>query len=169
MPFVRPPLPVWCLAGLLLMLAVGGLYGGGMMLADPSGGLLQMDDVLPSLLVPDYLLPGLFLVLVMGLVPIVLIYALLRQPHWWWAEALPHFGQQYWAWTATLALGILLVLWLALQAALIGFRWPIQYATAGLGVLIVAVTAMPAVRHRYRRSTRRHRRHAHSSDERSCS
>ena len=59
-------------------------------------------------------------------------------------------------------LGVVLVLWLAVQAWMIGFAWPIQFVTAGNAVAIVVLASLPAVRGRFvaagydeRRTTRR--------------
>jgi len=73
---VRRPIAL----GFLVFLAAGGLYGGVAMLLDPSGGALQMTEVLPSLPVPDFKLPGLFLLVVMGAAPLLLVYGLLARP-----------------------------------------------------------------------------------------
>ena len=58
---MQRPLALWPLLFLLLLLGAGGLYGGIAMLIDPTGGLLQLTEVLPLLPVSDYILPGLFL------------------------------------------------------------------------------------------------------------
>ncbi len=52
----------------LRFLVFGGLFGGLAMVRDPSGASLGMDVVLPRLPVPSFVLPGVFLVTVMGLV-----------------------------------------------------------------------------------------------------
>ncbi|MEW6027967.1 MAG: hypothetical protein ACOYZ8_15410 [Chloroflexota bacterium] len=141
---MRKPIALWLLVALLIFLAVGGLYGGILMLTDPSGKSLQMDSVLPQLLVPNYVLPGLFLLFVMGLTPLFLTFSLLARPNWPRLQSLS--PRRYWAWTATLALGVLLILWLTLQAFLIGFQWPIQYVTAANGLLIVLLALIPQVK-----------------------
>ena len=133
----------------LLFLAFGGLYGGVEMLRDPSGGSLGMDVVLPQLPVPDFFLPGLFLLTVMGVVPLALVVGLLARPSCGWAAAVTRWGGHHWAWTGTLALGIVLGVWLAVQGWMIGFAWPIQYVTAGNGVAILALTLLPVVRRSY--------------------
>jgi hypothetical protein len=133
----------------LLFLAFGGFYGGLAMLRDPSGASLGMDVVLPDLPVPDFVWPGLFLVTVMGLAPLVLAYGLLARPAWRWAAAIARPTGHHWAWTGTLGLGLVLALWLALQAWLIGFAWPIQFVTAGNAVAIVALALAPAMRARF--------------------
>ena len=140
---MRKPITLWLLVASLIFLSFGGLYGGILMLTDPSGKSLQMDSVLPQLLVPNYILPGLFLLFVMGLTPLFLTFGLLARPKW---IQLPILFRHYWAWTATLTLGILLILWLTLQAFLIGFQWPIQYITAVNGLLIILFALIPQVR-----------------------
>lgn len=131
------------LAGLLGLLGLGGLYGGAAMLADPSGRLIQLDMVLPLLPVPDYRLPGAFLLVAMGLLPLGLAYGAARLPQWRWANALTAWSGQHWAWLGAMALAVALMLWLAIQALLIGFRWPIQYITMANGILIMLVALLP--------------------------
>jgi hypothetical protein len=146
---MRRPLCLWPLLLALLFLTLGGLYGGIAMLTDPTGGSLQLTEVLPLLPVSDFTLPGLFLFIVMGLTPLVLSYGLLLRPHWAWAESLLRWSKHHWAWTGTLGLGVILGIWLAVQALLIGFQWPIQYITAADGVLIVLLAWVPGLRRFY--------------------
>ena len=147
---IRPAI-LWLLVFLLVFLALGGFYGGISMLVDPSGRMLQMDGVLPLLPVPDYFLPGLFLLFVMGLFPILLTYGLIKQPVWSWADSLSTWSGHYWAWTGSVGVGVVLVLWLAVQAILIGFQWPIQYITLVNGVLIILVAVIPNVQKYFKR------------------
>lgn len=148
---MKRSMTLWLLIFFLVFLAVGGLYGGVVMLIDPTGNLLQMAEVLPLLRVPDYTLPGLFLLFVMGLLPLLLTYALLARPNWVWADSIFNWSGHYWAWTGTLALGVTLAAWLAVQGVLIGFQWPIQYVTAVNGLLIILLVLMPGVRRLYAR------------------
>ncbi len=119
------------------------------MLTDPTGGSLQLTEVLPLLPVPDYTLPGLFLLIVMGLAPLVLTYGLLDRPNWSWAETLSRWSGHHRAWTGTLGIGVTLAIWLIVQGLLIGFKWPIQYITAVNGFLIVLFVLVPEVRRFY--------------------
>lgn len=143
---MHKPITLWLLAASLVFLSTGGFYGGILMLTDPSGSSLQMDSVLPQLLVPDYTLPGFFLLIVMGLTPLFLTFDLLARPKW---IPLPILFHHYRAWTMTLALGMALMLWLVLQAFLIGFQWPIQYVTAVNCLLIIVLALMPQVRNHF--------------------
>lgn len=146
---MQRPFMLWLLLFFLLFLALGGLYGGIAMLTDPTGGSLQMTEILPLLPVPDYTLPGLFLLIVMGLGPLSLIYALLARPNWIWAQTLSRWSGHHWAWTGTLGLGVILAIWLIVQGLLIGFKWPIQFITAVNGFLIVLLVLVPEVRRFY--------------------
>jgi hypothetical protein len=143
---MQRPLSLWLLAFLLVFLGLGGLYGGIAMLTDPTGNSIQMSEVLPLLPVPDYTLPGLFLLFIMGLVPLILAYALLARPNWAWAGSLSRWSGHHWAWTGTLVLGVILALWLVVQGLLIGFKWPIQYVTALNAFLIILLALVPGVR-----------------------
>ena len=148
---MKRPVTLWILIFWLGFLALGGLYGGIAMLLDPTGGILQMQSVLPYLLVPNYILPGLFLLFVMGLFPLVLIYALLARPHWTRLDALVPQIKHEWAWTATVGLGVLLVGWLVVQGILMGFSWPIQYVTAVNALFILIFALVPPVERFYRK------------------
>lgn len=144
-------LALWPLLFVLLFLAIGGLYGGVSMLADPAGGSLQLTEIVPLLPVESLILPGLFLLFVMGMAPLVLIYGLLACPDWNWANALLGWSRHHWAWTGTLGLAAILAIWLAFQGVLIGFKWPIQYITAINGCLIFLFALVPGVRRFYSR------------------
>jgi hypothetical protein len=146
---MKRPFSLWLLILFLAFLALGGLYGGIAMLTDPTGNSLQMNDVLPLLHVPNYVLPGLFLLIVMGLAPLFLIYGLIARPSWQWAVTLSRWSGHHWAWTGSLAVGVILAIWLVVQAILIGFRWPIQYVTAANGLFIILFALIPGVRKFY--------------------
>lgn len=117
----------------LILLSLGGLGGGAAMLADPSGaemGLsVTMLEVLP---ISDFVLPGLFLIGVMGVAPLVIAFGLSRR--------IP------WAWTAALTQGIVLILWIGLQIALWGAPMFIQVLYLAWGVVIVSLCFVPGLR-----------------------
>lgn len=145
---MRRSLMLWLLVFVLLFLALNGLGGGIVMLIDPTGNMLGVADVLPLLPVPNFILPGLFLVVVMGIVPVLLSYALIARPKWPLVDALFQWGQHYWAWTATLGLVAILAIWLLVEGLLIGM-FPITYATAVVGLLLLLIAMSPGVRKFY--------------------
>ena len=73
------------------------------MLFDPSGASMGLPtDLLDGLPISNFVLPGLFLIIVMGIIPLILAYVLRKRTRW--------------AWLGTLVQGIVLLLW-------IGFQW----------------------------------------------
>jgi hypothetical protein len=144
------PVLLWLLIFFMLLLSIGGFYGGIVFLLDPSGVLMQMDPgILPHLPVPDYTLPGLFLLMVMGLAPAILLYGLLYRPDWKWTKPFVSWSGKHWSWTGTFYLGLVLALWLVAEGWLIGFSAPVQFVTAFIGLAILLFTLTTPVRRYY--------------------
>jgi hypothetical protein len=147
------PFTLWLLMFFLLLLGIGGIYGGIIFLLDPSGNLMGLPpEFLPRLPVPDYTLPGIFLLAAMGIAPLVLLYGLVTRPRWRWTNIFTRWSGRHWSWTGTLYLGIGLALWLAIEGVLIGFSAPMQFITAFIGISILLLVLTPPVR-RYFRAT----------------
>jgi hypothetical protein len=108
---------------LLGLLALGGLAGGLAFVTDPTGGRLGLTvERLPGWLpFTDYLIPGAALIVLFGLLPAIVAGMLVR-----------HSPR---AWTATAALGVLLVFWSVAQIAALG----LVFLTAQIGFLIVGI------------------------------
>lgn len=115
---------------ILVVLGGGGLYGGIAYVAEPDGSAMGMTpDQLPSWLPGDYLVPGIFLLIAFAAAPAAAIWMLARR------------SPRAWLWTG--AIGVVLVLWMAVQVGFIGFSYPAMQGTfivvggvlAGLGWL----------------------------------
>ena len=127
------PITVTILIVLLVLLGLGGMGGGVALMSDPSGDLLGMPLVLlKDLTIKTYLLPGLFLFLVMGMLPLVVAYG-------WWRRY-PR------AWSATIGLSVLLILWICLQIYLWGTPIAIQIIYLVLGIVMLGLSLLPSVR-----------------------
>lgn len=109
----------------LTVLAGAGLVGGLLLLIAPDGSSLGLDAaILPDWYPGDYLLPGLFLVLVFGLGSCFAAVAVLRRRR---------FG-----WLAVTGLGAVLVLWMITQVAMIGLILPpMQIGFALVGIVLI--------------------------------
>ena len=150
---MKRPFMLWPLILVLIFLAMGGFSGGIPMLADPAnGGYLQFGEMLPDLPVSNFILPGLFLLVVMGIFPLLLAYALIARPDWSWVDRLFQWSNHYWAWTGTLILVGIIAIWLVYEGCLIGW-FPITYITAVLGLLILLLAMLPSVRKFYTANT----------------
>jgi hypothetical protein len=140
------PITLWLLMFFLMLLGIGGIYGGIVFLKDPSGTLMGLPpEFLTRLPVPDYTLPGLFLLTVMGIAPLILLYGLFARPRWNWTKPFVQWSGRHWSWTGTLYLGIGLALWLVIEGFLIGFSAPMQFVTAFLGLVILLFVLIPPV------------------------
>lgn len=118
----------WTLVGLEVFLAVGGLYGGYSLLADPTGRGLQMPmNALSGTPFDSYLVPGLVLFAVNGVFPLVVVFATLANMPW------TRYGH--------VAVGALLTGWMGVQVWLVGLSAVIQVVYLLLGVLILALGA----------------------------
>jgi hypothetical protein len=110
----------------LVVLVGGGWFGGLSFLTDPSGAGMGMTTAeLPGWL-DDFTLPGVALVVLFGLLPLVPIALLLRgDPR---------------GWPATAAVGALLVLWMLGQVVAIGMTFPaMQLTFLTVGLLLTAL------------------------------
>lgn len=147
----RRPLAVYILWFFIFFQAVSGLWGGSALVADPTGALLQMPlSTLDGTPFRDFRFPGLILLLVLGVLPSVLAYALLARPGWLWVNILNIYRDLHWAWTYALYVGIMLILWIDIQILLIGYGHFIQTLYALVGVAIVIAALIPSVRNYYK-------------------
>src|SRR3954447_7906119 len=111
----------------LVVLVGGGWYGGLSFVTDPGGGGMGMTTAeLPEPLLGDFTLPGLALLVLFGLLPLVAVVLLLR-------------GDRR-GWSATAAIGVLLALWMFGQIVAIGLTFPgMQLTFLGVGLLLTAL------------------------------
>jgi hypothetical protein len=112
----------------LAVLIAGGWFGGLAFVADPSGSGMGMTTAeLPDWpLLDDYTLPGVALLVLFGLLPLIPLVLLLRRD----ARG----------WTATAAVGVLLVLWMLGQLVALGLTFPaMQLTFLAVGLLLAVL------------------------------
>jgi hypothetical protein len=83
---------------------------------------------------------------IFGIFPLILVYGLIFHPTWKQVDILSSWSGYYWAWTGSILVGIVLILWLVIQGLLIGFQWSIQYVTLANGLLIMTAAFLPGIR-----------------------
>ena len=139
----------YLLAAMHGLLGLGAVIGGFMLILDPSGKLLNMPVSLLERSPSDFLIPGMILLLVLGLCPIVICMALLRRIHWTLVEKLNLYPKLYWAWTFSLYTGYALLIWIIVQVYIIQTVSLIHLFYFALGLGIQMVTLLPDIQRRY--------------------
>lgn len=143
----RRPLGVWLLVVVLLVIAVGGLATGPQLIADPTGSRVGADQIsLTRTPLHDWTLVGWFLIVVMGVIPLVIAWGLATRHAWRLAERIDPVRTEHWSWLAVQVMGGGLVVWLGLQLALIDQKGGPQSLFGVLGLALLAVPWLPSVR-----------------------
>lgn len=146
----RLPLEPALLIVLVAIQAVSGLAGGAVLVADPSGGILSMPlSVLRHGPFTDFLVPGLILLLVLGLFPATIAAALWTRPRWAAAGPLERAFGGHWSWIGAGVTGAGLLIWLAVELWMVGPS-SLLVVYAVLGLAIVALALAPGTRRFYR-------------------
>lgn len=131
-------------------LALGALGGGLMMIISPGGSALGLaPELLEGSPFDSYLIPGIVLFTALGVLPCFVVYGLIARPAWEVAEVFNIYRDQHWAWTFSLYVGFILVLWIVGQVAMIKELFVLQLVFILLGVVIQAVTFLPATQRKY--------------------
>jgi hypothetical protein len=140
------------LVGLLMLLSIAALAGGAMMIEDPSGAALGMDTTLLARVpwVSDFLVPGMLLAVLLGVLPLVVAAGLLRHFPLPGVAAIERASGYRWPLLASVAQGIGVLVWIGLQFVWLPETATVQWVTIAIGGLIVGFSLLPAVRDRYR-------------------
>ncbi len=143
------PLSAKALVFLNAFLGISALIPGASFIIAPDGHLIQMPlSNLANSPFPDFLIPGILLSVFIGIYPLAVAYSLWRRPAWRWPNLLNPFKQFHWSWAASLAAGMILIIWITyeVQVMEVGFLH-IFYFT--LGFLILLLALLPGVREYY--------------------
>ncbi|MEF8827190.1 MAG: hypothetical protein V5A27_12755 [Halapricum sp.] len=124
---------LWVLLAVLGQLSVRATIGGGALLLSPSGGIVGLSTVqLDGTPFGDFLVPGFVLLVVFGLVPAIVCYAL--------------YTRQQWGWLASVGVAVALLIWVLVEVT-VGFDRPTVYLNLGTAGTILVIAVHPAVRH----------------------
>jgi hypothetical protein len=145
---VQPrPFSLRFLLGCLAFLGVSAVFGGLVLVLDPTGGLIHMPLALLEFSpFRDFLIPGLILGIVFGIGSFATFLALWFRPLWSFGAALTRFTGEHWSWSAAFAVGVGQVIWIVTQMLMLrGVSW-LHLVFGVLGLLIMLLTLGPGLR-----------------------
>ena len=125
-----------------LILGLGGIFGGLAFLVDTKGGLMGMtvESLAKIPFLHSFLLPGIWLLVVFGVAPLVVAYGFWKLPDWDWADKVSIMKSRHWTWSWSLILSMLLMTWMWVQFWMFETPVIIQWVFLGVGLAILAIT-----------------------------
>jgi hypothetical protein len=149
-PATKRPWPLYILLVLHLMLGLGAVGGGLVLMIRPDGSLLHMPvSALQGSPFHDFLLPGVILFLVLGVLPVFTFAILIARPQWAFLHAINIYPGRYPGWMFSLFVGIALLIWMDVELAVIGYGAAIQMLYSLWGLLLIIFTLTPSVMRYY--------------------
>lgn len=140
------------LIALLAFLGLGAMGGGAVLIVSPSGKLMGMPlSILNPSPFSDFLIPGIILFLVLGIIPLLLIVALLKKPTSKLAEYFNYYADIHWAWTYTIYIAFVLIFWIQIEMVLLNAVSWLHTFYMLLAVVIIFVALLPQIRNLYRK------------------
>lgn len=137
---------------LLLFLGISAIGGGGALIISPSGRLLGglPLSILKNSPFSNFLIPGIILFLILGIFPVITIWALLKKPSFPFAQYFNLFKDMHWSWSCSIYCAFALIIWIQIETYFIqGVGWlQMFYMLYSIPMLIVAL--QPTVRKRYK-------------------
>lgn len=129
------PISLYALFGAIAFQGISGVVGGIALIIDPTGELLGLPlSWLRDSPFGSYLVPGIILFLILGIVPLLVL------PGIW--------KRRQWAWLLSLFIGVALAVWIVVEIMIIGFhpQPPLQQIYGILAVVIIVLTFSKSVR-----------------------
>ena len=133
-------------------LALGAIGGGIVLIISPTGELIGIPlSEFKNIPFNSYLIPGIILLSIFGLIPLLLIMALLKKPESKLAENINFFNDMHWAWTYSIYIAFVLIFWIQIQMVFLSTVYWLHTFYMFLAVLIIFVALLPQVRNSYKK------------------
>jgi hypothetical protein len=132
------------------LLGIGAVFGGLVLIIDPSGELIHMPITLLKYSPFDnFLIPGVILLVVLGMLPLIVSYALATKRQSEFADRLNLFHDMHWAWAYSFYISFALIIWITMEIYFIRDIAMIHVAYIFLGLIIQVLTLLPSVQKHY--------------------
>ncbi|MBW6490652.1 MAG: hypothetical protein K0B15_05580 [Lentimicrobium sp.] len=135
---------------LLGLLSIGAFYGGGALMISTDGSLIKLPAVyLEALPFKNYFLPGLILFSVFGLLPLMVIFGLIRKPECTICERLNVLKDMHWACTFCLYISFALIIWIQVQIITLQTIFWLQSFYMFYALIMIIILLLTPVRSSY--------------------
>ena len=134
-------------------LALGAIGGGVVFIISPTGELIGIPlSEFKNIPFNSYLIPGIILFSVLGLIPLLLIIALLKKPESKLAEQINVFKDMHWSWTYSIYIAFTLIGWVHIQLIFLqsSVHW-LHTFYMFYAILIIIIALLPQVRNLYKK------------------
>ena len=141
---------------LLGILALGAIGGGTILIISPTGELLGIPlSEFKNIPFNSYTIPGIILFSVLGIIPILLIIALLKKPTSNIAETFNLFKDMHWSWTFSIYIAFVLIGWIHIQLIFLqgAVHW-LHTFYMFYAIMIIIIGLMPQIRCLYKKKNR---------------
>lgn len=141
------------LVTLLSFLGISALGGGVLLIISPSGKLIGglPLSILEHSPFTNFLLPGLLLFVVLGLMPCLISFALLFNPQNKIAEKLNLFKDMYWGWSFSIYIAAALIIWIQVESVFVQSVGWLQTFYMLYAIPLIVVALLPQVRSLYKK------------------
>lgn len=148
---VKSPVGWRMLVMLHILLGTGAVFGGIALVIDPSGTSVNLPvAILDASPFRDFLIPGLLLFFVLGVLPLMTAYGLFTVRPWELASKVNVYKKMHWAWNWSLYTAFAVIAWNAVLMVMIREVSVLHVVFAGVGLVMLAVTLLPSVRDIFR-------------------
>lgn len=139
------------LVALLLFLSLGALFGGGAFLITPDGSSMGMSAEIDLRHSPfeSFLIPGLILFTMFGLLPICVVWGLLMRRKCRCAQLLNMYPDMHWAWTWSVYVSFALLIWIYMEVYFLQSFHFLQSFFFFYGILLLALLLLRPMRRLY--------------------
>ena len=130
------------------------MFGGEVLIISPSGKLFGMPlSMLQNSPFANFLLPGIILFTLLGVVPTALTIVLVKKPVNKFAELFNVYKDMYWGWTYSIYIAFALIIWIQSEMTFLrAVHWS-HSLYVFLAMMILWVALLPQVRNRYKNET----------------
>ena len=132
-------------------LALGAIGGGIVLIISPTGELIGIPfSEFKNIPFQSYLIPGIILFSVLGIIPLLVIIALLKKPESKIAERINIYKDMHWSWTYSIYIAFSLIGWIHIELIFLqgAVHW-LHTFYMFYAILIIILALLPEIRYLY--------------------